>query len=545
MAGNSKLFSFIFLTVKASANDPKSKNFLPKILSNIQRDGEPLLPLKEDSWTVGKLGGTSGLTVAKNIADKYFLLNGDPAIPYPNDPEPSLELKDDKGVDKVVIEGLDNVFVTGFDNYNYDEASATVTADVNMQFNYWTRNPEGLQPGQKVTPLALSTPFILTQYLCTIDNLGDKKCKDPNAKPISIVGNGIFTANITQLNFVASIKIGVKPKRAGLDVQVTKLSLITSGAEAPKFIDVDAKLSNISDYQDLISASITSFMSAPEASDAVFTQMQASLNTPTNIDALSNTMTEQFANFLDTRLGPVTGALPSDTGQKSTNKVDLYIFDRIRYSLNNPSSSWYVQTLLKNYNNPSLNPFKPDDLSIGSFEIFAGFKLSNVTLSNVVVTGFPNATAPADQMLLTPPTLNILVLLGSLGSGTSATADFSASYTGGILKFGVTITAKSVSLTSVVTPSGADASELVITFDSITYKVPNVNDMQITISDQTGLGPAVQKVLNTSEVQDKIVSAVNGQFQNHLSAISNEVTKLITALLNQQLGANKELENSL
>jgi len=536
MAGNSKLFSFIFLTIKASANNPKAKTFLPTILADMESGGSKILPLKEDHWTIGKLAGTNGLGIAKNIANQYFQINDTPVIPYPKDPQPSLDLKDPAGVDKVIINGLDNAYVTDFANYNYDEATATITADIKMQFNYWTNHPEGLQPGQKVTKLSLSTPFILTQNLCAVESMTDTQCLDPNGNPIQVVGDGTFTADITQLNFSAAIKINVKGDRAGLSLAITKLTLITTGDGAPQFKNVNAVLSNQSDFQDIISELITTFMSAPDASAAVFSQMQDSLNSAENIGAISNTLDEQIANLLDSRLGKVTGPLPSDEGQQADNKVDLYLFDRIRYSLNNPDSSWYVKTLLGSYQNPSLDPFKPQNLNVGSFDIFEGFALNDVMLSSIVITGFPNSTAPADKMILTPPTLNLGVLIGSLGSGATATANFSASYTGGNLNFGMNITVKSVSLNSIVNPSGDDASELVITFNKLFYQIPNSDAMQITISDQSGLGPVVQKVLNTPEVQNKIIDAVNSQLTSHLTAVGNEVTTIIKDLLTQQLG---------
>jgi hypothetical protein len=538
MGGNSKLFAFIFRTIKASANDPKSKNFLPVMLANIQSGGAPLLPLKENSWTIGKLGGSSGLAIAKNIANQYFQINGTPAIPWPKDPDPSLDLRDPNGVNKVIINGLDNVYVTDFTNYNYDEASATVTADITMQFNYWTINPGGLQPGQKVTPLSLNVPFILTQNLCLSNSQNDSTCIDPAAPPVQIVGQGTFSANITQLNFNASIKITVAPNRSGLILAIIKLTLVTTGAGAPKFTNISAKLTTESDFQDIISDLITSFMSAGDASTAVFSQMQNALNSPDNINSITNTLNSQTGNFLDGRLGAVTGPLPNDDGQQATNKVDLYLFDRIRYSLNNPGSNWYVQNLLNSYQNPPLNPFRPDNLNIGSFEILSGFKLSNVTLSNIVITGFPNSTVPAATMILAPPTLKLALSLGSLNAGTTANADFSASYSGGNLNFGISVTVQSVLLSSVITPDGDDANQLTVTFNSIDFQVPNVSNMKITISDQSGLGPAVQKVLNTPDIQQKIVTAIKSQFNSHLTAISNEVTKLVKALMNQQLGAH-------
>jgi hypothetical protein len=538
MGGNSKLFAFIFSTIKTSANDPKSKNFLPVMLGNIQRDGAPLLPLKEDSWTIGKLGGPSGLAIAKNIANQYFQINGTPAIPWPKDPDPSLDMKDPKGVIKVIINGLENVYVTDFTNYNYDEASATVTAEIKMQFNYWTNNPGGLQPGQKITPLSLQVPFVLTQNLCLANSLDDSTCIDPLAPPVQIVGEGTFSAAITQLNFNASIKITVGSNRSGLNLAITKIALVTTGEGAPKFTNIKAQLTTESDFQDIISDLITSFMSAGDASKAVFTQMENSLNGPDNINAISNTLNTQTTNFFDARLGKVTGPLPGDEGQQSTNKVDLYLFDRIRYSLNNPNSDWYVKNLLDSYKNPPLNPFRPEDLNLGAFELFAGFKLSNVTLSNIVITGFPNSTVPAATMVLAPPTLRIALLLGSLNAGTIATANFSATYPGGSLQFGITVTVHSVLLSSVITPNGDDANELVVTFNSIDFQVPTISALQITLSDQSGMGPAVQKVLNTPDVQQKIVTAIKSQFNSHLTDISGEVTTLIRKLMNQQLGGN-------
>jgi hypothetical protein len=278
-------------------------------------------------------------------------------------------------------------------------------------------------------------------------------------------------------------------------------------------------------------------MRAPEASAAVFTQMQNSLNQPGTINALSNTMNTQLAGLLDARLGAVTTPLPGDEAQKATNKVDLYLFDRIRYSLNDPNSNWYVKTLLENYKNPPLNPFRPQDLNIGEFEILSGLiKLTNATLSNIVITGFTNVTAPAERMILTPPTLSLALLLGALNNGTIATADFSALYPDGKLQFKIAVKVISVSLTAVITPGGDDASELVVTFNSIDFQVPAVNNMEITIIDSDPLTPAIQKVLNTSTIQQKIAGAIKNQFNSHLTAIGNEVTKLIRAMLNQQLG---------
>lgn len=535
MGGNSTLFSFIFRTMKTSANDPKSKSFLPVLLSNIKSGGSLLLPLKEDSWTVGRLGGANGLDIAQGIADNYSIYTEDPAIPFHDDPYPFLELKDNKGVNKIIINGLENVYVTDYANYNYDEASATITADINMQFNYWTNNPGKLQPAQKITPLSLSVPFILTQKLCLNESTG----KDATAPPVLIVGEGTFTADITQLNFNASIKAEIAPNRSGLNLAITKLALVTTGPQAPKFKNVVAQLSSESNLQKSISRAITEFMKDPEASEAVFTQMQNSLNDNENIKGLSNAMNTQLAGFLDARLGAVTSSLPGDEGQQATNKVDLYLFDRIRYSLNNPNSSWYVKTLLQNYKNPPLNPFRPQDLNLGEFEIpLLKTMLTNATLSNIVITGFPNATVPAERMILAPPSLQLRLLLGSLQAGTTASADFSASYASGKLKFGITVTLSSIPLSTVITPTGDDASELVVTFNAVNFQIPEVSNMVITIADGSPFARAVEKAFKTPAIQQKIAAAINSQLTNHLTAISSEVTKLIRALLNQQLGGN-------
>jgi hypothetical protein len=176
-------------------------------------------------------------------------------------------------------------------------------------------------------------------------------------------------------------------------------------------------------------------------------------------------------------------------------------------------------------------------LKIGDFQIL-GMTSTNVTLSNIVITGFPNVTAPAERMIMAPPTLRLTLLLGSLQAGTSATATFSASYgKGSKLEFGITVKIRSVPLTAVITPGGADASELMVTFNPFDFQIP-AESMGITLSDQTGFAPAVQKVLNQTAIQQKIAAAIKNQFNNHLTAISDEVTKQIRALLNEQLGGN-------
>lgn len=535
MAGNSNLFQFIFTTICSSANTPKSKLFLPTVLAGIQSGGSSIIPLKEKQWTIGVIGGTNGLTIANQIAGGYSLTQGTDVIPYPKNPNPTLNLEDPTGVNMIVINGLDNVYVQNFENYNYDETKACVTADIVMVFNYWTNNPSGLQPGQKVTPLAINTPFYLTQNLCGAP-VNSKTCTDPSAPPINVDGVGTLQAGISSLNFTASVQISVLNNRAGLNCQVTNIQLITTGAQAPQFQNVTAQLLNSQGLDGIVIGNlIENALSSSDASTAIFSQMQDSLNTSGNLGALSDTLTTQIAAFLDDRMSPVVGQLPSDSGQQATNLVDLYLFDRVRYSLNDTSSGWYVKTLLDQYQNPPLNPFKPSDLNIGSFSLNPlPFTLSNVTLSNIVINGFPNATIPAVMMLLTPPTLNFVILLGSLGSGTNATANFSASYPGGQLNFGIQVAVNSVSLTCIVQPSGDDVSHLNVAFNSITFGVPQPSDMVITINDPGDpLASVVQNVLNSSNVQSLIINAVNSQLQDHLSEIGGEVTGLIQNLVSQ------------
>lgn len=539
MAGNSNLFQFIFTTICASANNPKSKFFLPTVLSGIQSGGSSIIPLKEKSWNVGTLTGSNASFISQQISNSYTQISvpdqNQEAIPLPSNPNPTLNLQDPKGINMVTINGLDNANVQSFQNYNYDEATASVTADIVMNFNYWTNNPGELQPGQKITPLSISTPFVLTQNLCIANVSAPTTCIDSSAPPVVVEGVGNFQANISSLQFTASIKISVLDNRAGLNCQVTNINLITTGAAAPKFQNISVQLTNSNPaLSGIIGNLINSALSSSDASGAIFSQMGASLNTDGNLKALSGTLTNQLASFLDNHLSPVVGQLPSDSGQQATNLVDLYLFDRVRYSLNDPTSGWYVQTLLQQYKNPPLNPFKPNDISLGSFDLFSGFTLSNATLTNVVVNGFPNATIPAANMILSPPTFSFALLLGSLGSGTNASATFLANYTGGgQLNLGLTVAISSVSLTGVVAPTGASASQLNVLFNSIIFSIPQASAMAITLDDQSGLAPAVQKVLNSPSVQNLIINAINAQLTQHLVPIGNEVTSLIQNLVSQ------------
>lgn len=540
MAGNSNLFQFVFTTICASANNPKSKFFLPTVLVGIQSGGSSIIPLKEKNWDIGTISGSNGGYIATQIANSYSQLSvpnpNQMAIPLPSNPNPSLNLEDPKGVNMVTINGLENAYVQSFENYNYNQSTGYITADIVMVFNYWTNNPGGLQPGQNVTALSIATPFVLTQNLCIANNSNPSTCIDPTAKPVVVEGVGNFNAGISSLLFTASIQISVMNNRAGLDCQVTNIKLMTSGAGAPQFQHINVKLTNSDPaLSGIITSLITSALSSSDASGAIFTQMQDSLNTPGNLSALSGSLTSQLAGFLDAHMSPVVGQLPSDSGQQATNLVDLYLFDRVRYSLNDPSSGWYVQTLLNQYQNPSLNPFKPSDLNLGSFSLNPlPLTLNNVTLSNIVVNGFPNATVPAATMILSPPIMTCVVLLGSLGSGTNATANFSASYSGGQLSFGIGVVVSSVSLTAAIQPSGPMVSELNVAFNSITFGIPQPSAMVITINDSGDpLAPFVQKVLNSADVQNIIANAINAQLAQHLGAIGSEVTSLIQNLVSQ------------
>jgi hypothetical protein len=532
MAGNSKLFSFIFLTLKASANNPTSKDFLPAILAGIKSGDKPLLPLQQDSWTIGELVGDNGTWIAKRISDQYFQINSTFSTPYPKSPYPVLNLIDPKGDNKVVIYGLDNVYVTDFSNYNYDDITGTVTADIAIQFNYWTNNP---QPGVNVPVLSIDTPFQLTQELCLSAKQNNMVCTDPNAKPIPIVGAGTFSANITQLDATASISINVAENRAGLIVNVTGIVLKTSGADAPEFEDIKVTLTTDSYYADVIAASIARFMGDQYASNAVFSQMQDLLNNAQNLQTLSSAINSQFSVLLDSILGPVTGPLPNDNNQNANNVVDLYLFDRIRYSLNNPASNWYVPTLLQNYKNPSLNPFTPPPVSLGTLDLGL-VTLNNVSLSDINIIGFPNSTVPAESMILSPPTLTVVLLIGNLNDGTTGSATFYGEYNSDTLIFGLTVRLQSASITCMVTPEGDDVDNLVVNFNAVVFGLPDTSAMQITLDDQSGMGKTVQRILNEPATQNKIVEAINGQLSNSLAAISAEVTSLVKALLSQQLG---------
>jgi hypothetical protein len=128
------------------------------------------------------------------------------------------------------------------------------------------------------------------------------------------------------------------------------------------------------------------------------------------------------------------------------------------------------------------------------------------------------------------------LLLGALDPRTIATASFFASYPEGSLQFQIRVTLNTVPLSCVITTGGDNASQLVVTFNSIDFQVPAVNNMKIEIIDRDPLASSVARMLNTPAIQQKMAGAIKSQLNNHLTAIGNEVTKLIRAMLDQQLG---------
>lgn len=545
-----KLFEFSFATLKNFANDPSSGQFIPLVMH--ETDG--ITPVTTDSFEMGSFDNSTGTQIASIIASPYGTSKGGTAKPDPANPYPVVDLMDIDHVKKVIVNGLNNVLVDDFSSYDYNTNEHKITATIPLDFNQWSTTGKGGKITDKASgktydnsPLApadlpmlnVSSPFHIVQDLIFYPG-GDES--QPGQKETATL-DGSLSFSIPKLTIQGHLEITVSHdktitwERLGLNLNLAKLSLIAPDNMSFGDVAVEGNTNTIKIYQKVLIQIIQSIIDSPTGTESILNGLSGALNEDSNRNRLSDVLNEKFTDIVNDKLGKVNNEkLGHYSGPADGNRVDYYMFDRIRYSLNTPGTPWYVKTLLEDYKNPSLNPLKPEDLSIGSYTISEiGLTLNDIKLSNIVVAGLPNSTVPTSGMYLGPP-LHIAMVVGAAAPYTSATATFSASYSGGNLNLGLTIAIQGAQLVTSINSSGPDADHVVITVNTLSFEVPAGGTLHLTLDDQSGMGAFVQKILNKPDVQNKIIAAINGAFKEHLTDISNELTSIAKSIFSKAIG---------
>lgn len=544
------LFTFLWETIRPRANDPANARFwLPGVLAGIERpDGQgKLLPLVQPRWDLGPITGSTGATISKSFADNWATylqkvqhvdLSHQYPIASPSSPNPVLTLGGDAG--PVVVNGLDNLYVQ-------PAQAITPTATgyelaLVLQLGYY----DGSKGRPTRSPLTIDAPYTLAQQLCTSS---DGVTCNGNYEN-SIVGGGTVSIAITNAWIYATLEVGVAGAGTARapTVQLTKVRLsgATPGSDpdlAIQSLTIDARVSS---YLRTVWVTLaTNALESPDGRAGIFASMNTQLNQPGFLASLTATLTSQCATMLDSLLGPGLAA-PAGGG---LNPADAYLYDRVRFALDAPGSSWYLPRILCNLEQPPLDPLKIASIGLPDITV-AGLTFTAVTLTDVVLVGLTNLETPSDQVVFNDTGVAWTAHLGAIANPppvpcacgghipappARATAQFSMSTLGQPLTGSVSVTVTDGLLAGQATAIGVDVSQLAITVTSLAVQMPVLADLVISVDIDSAFQDLVNSVINQPGPQQAILDALNQQLTGQLGTVSTQVTAYAKAAIAAQL----------
>jgi hypothetical protein len=529
------LFSFLYNTMQVRVNDPKNTRYwLPTVLQGIDGSNSKgkLLPIETTNFDIGPVKGEAGTTVTTAFTGQWesYLekvqrvdLSTQKAIPSPNTPFASLSFLN------ATISGLENLYVLGNPNVASDNTGYRTT--ITLQSNYY----DGTNNKPSVPKLSIAGNYKIMQSLCTADKATPTVCNGKNSTDID--GKGFASIEIDNAFIEADLFIYVSGTGAGRTVGIKITAIRLRGANKGSFPDLQ-----VLDIK--IDVSVSSFLkgvwvtmskkaiTSPEGRTGIFSQINQQLNTADNLSKLSDTVTTQFQKALSSIMGSIPqNSLPLDVNQNVPNPADLYIFDRIRFSLNDPSGQWYLPKIVTNVNNPTLEPLKIASISIPDQPLSDfNITLSKIQLNNVVVSGLSNILAPVNQLVFQPNAdLNATVNLSALPTPPpplTATSSFSFFPTGADQTFtgSLVIRVKQSQLSFSTSLGGNDVSSLVMNLSSAKITA-RLADISIVLSLDSFFTDMINNsVLNQDSLKQTILDKLNQEITNNLQAIGQQIT---------------------
>jgi hypothetical protein len=541
----------ILNTAQKLANDPGSKYFLPNVLQGLSGDNSQrkLLPIEQQNWPIGPIGGVPGQTVTTGFEDNWMTylekvkkvnLNGQSAIAKPDTPTPQLNLSDSQH-NLIQIVGLQNVKVTQVNVLASTEAGYHVA--LALQSNAWNDYPV----------LQVNTPYTLSQNLCLANN-GSSSCNG-NAET-DIVGSGSANILIQGAALHADVSVGLSGQDANRQVTVTLNALKLVGSDpnqSPALnvnkLTIDANVSSflLNVWQTMAIKAITS----PDGSAGIFEQIDGALNSAGNLNALAAMLTTQLQSILKEAFGPVAaGALPGHPQAPGVNPVDQYLVDRASYALNTQGSGWYVPQLVTSISNPQLEPLQVASIQLPDITIAAlGVTATAVSLSQVTITGLSNLLTPAAQMVFKPNSLSFVATLGMLNpppqfSGqarqvpappTRVNGNFTMTIMDTAIAGTMAITLQQPSLSVTANSEGDSLDNMTISFSSLAISLPDLANLVIAVQLDSAFTGMINEALKNNSIRAQILQAVNGALGSNLGVIGGAVTGQVKQLIQSRL----------
>jgi hypothetical protein len=548
------LFGFIFKTLRVRTNDPNnSKYWLPAKLDEIDNPSGPgkLLPLHGTNWDLGDVTGPSADYVTAITTSQWWTVttvtNPEPfkdetPISCPDKPLPHLKLP------TMTILGLDNVWVE--DNPEIDTNGTGYVATIAVRFGYYDQ-----KSFPQLGPVTLDGTWTLTQCVCSALKSAPTVCDGKLSETIN--GEGPVTAVLTDVYAEALVDIRVAGVGAERAVVVTVQHINLRGLPpAPAPTIAITKLNFTTSQSPLVKKewikAARRALTNPDATKAMIANVNAALNEPNNLAKLSDTLNRKFAGIIDDTLGTIpAGKLPS--GQGAPNPVDLYLFDRTRYALNNPASQFYVPRVILGVADPKLEPDNIDSIDLGAQSI-DDFDFTSIRLTQVVLTGLSNAVTPVGQLTfreeqgdvdatialgtLSPPPVvavggrNIQVPpppLQITGNFTLMIDGVDQPTTGSAV---ITVAPAQIAVTMHL--DGPDAATLTVTFRSVSLAA-NPDAIKVKLSLVSDFSDIINEVINQPSIKQKVLDGINQRASGHLDRLSSAATDKVRQVIAEKL----------
>ncbi|WP_424887325.1 hypothetical protein [Streptomyces sp. XH2] len=540
------LVDFVYATMHKRVNDPDSPYWLPKILEQIRTpDDHTLSPLTVDQWALGALTGDQGVFIADTIADAWWIfvkrafkkakdagvsglpanLNAFISQRSNTDQYPTLALNG------VTVAGLPNAAVGDLTGLTPTENGYRGTIRVTTA----AYDSHGYQP-----QITITGKYQLDQHVVVIDAPRASDVKPPTQVVLKgldaygvdwpsqgIEGRGQFLFTVTGLVFDVQLSIEATGTGAGRTAKVTVESVATVGT--PSFtLDKDHLTIEGDTVSDLnkqiwIQSAVAAF-NTPDAAKALTAKLADALNADDFRTQFSGSVTEQLDKALDSVFG--TGTLPADSGQPPAGDgpLEVYLFDRVRASLNDTGSGFYPPTVVTSSSDPKLDPLAIDTIDLGDQQVMGvpvNFKLNDVT-----VGGISDVLVPAGDAALVAEGVDATLRFGRI-SGTPITVKAAVVATfvksGDHLDGTMSTTAQQPSVALGLSFSGPDADSLTIGLRSLAVDVDPAR-LDISVHVEGLPDDALHKILNTAEIKAGFIKGI----QDGAAQRKDDIAKALT-----------------
>ncbi|MFF7725434.1 hypothetical protein [Streptomyces sp. NPDC008001] len=578
-----KLLDFVYATMYKRINNPDSPYWLPTVLKDVRTsDGRSLNPLTVDTWDIGQLGGDEGTTIGDTISDSWWVFVGGAfdiakAQGVPGLPDNLDAFTSQRDADQPYPGlSLSTVTVTGLAN-----ASVGELRDL-------TPTKDGYRGTVRVTTAAYDThgwekqitvtgTYSLVQRVVVIDSPASGGDLKPPTKVVvkglegvewprqQIEGHGQFRLTATDLAF----DVVLRAETAGTGADRTPLLTVEQikVVSRPAFrldrdsLTVEGSTIDEDTLEGWKDAAADAFNSEG-ARQALTAKLVGALDDQSFRDQFSATVTTQLAKALDGVLGAVpAGSLPSyDSGFPAKyGPLEVYLFDRLRASVNDTGSGFYPPAVVLGATDPVLEPYALGDMDLGTYKI--GVAQAKISFEGVKATGISNVLVPVEDARLTeggigttlrfgritgdakvpPPPLTVtgtgVIAFPGTESGATAQDDDTAPDDDDTIKGSVTVTVTKPSVTAGLSFTGRDADELTIGLDSLALAVAP-QDLQVTIhlEEPSPWDKVIQEVLNKDEVKQKIIKGLQDTADSNRTKIADALTTNARTVIRTKLG---------